>query len=280
MCNAHNHPAWCTCGFGGEGHLGQNWGGGAYGYGSTPRNTWTGHSSLDAPNAFCPVCESLVFFVRPRNGGAVWFDELGPPWPKHACMDQATNREIHAEPLHTPTDHVAMEPRPGWRRHKGRLETAAWDEWACFEAFVDGEQIALPIAPPPSISPSFVSWRPSERMYGDLQFLIVAGEAAEVFTTPICSGRAMRRARSASGRRITDADRRILGDWIGALDEVDPATASGLLAAIDDLLEVMPEGWATSEKHARQVRRTTARIAPFPLGDHDRLYKWVRLFLS
>jgi len=26
-----------------------------------------------------------VFFVR-HNGGSVWFDDLGPPWPKHACF--------------------------------------------------------------------------------------------------------------------------------------------------------------------------------------------------
>ena len=22
-----------------------------------------------------------------HNGGSVWFDELGPPWPKHGCFD-------------------------------------------------------------------------------------------------------------------------------------------------------------------------------------------------
>lgn len=34
----------------------------------------------------CPICGERVFFVR-HNGGAVWFDELGYPWPKHACFD-------------------------------------------------------------------------------------------------------------------------------------------------------------------------------------------------
>jgi hypothetical protein len=34
----------------------------------------------------CPICGAEVFFVR-HNGGSVWFDELGPPWPKHACFD-------------------------------------------------------------------------------------------------------------------------------------------------------------------------------------------------
>jgi hypothetical protein len=23
-----------------------------------------------------------------HNGGSVWFDDLGPPWPKHACFDE------------------------------------------------------------------------------------------------------------------------------------------------------------------------------------------------
>ena len=28
-----------------------------------------------------------MFFVR-HNGGSVWFDELGHPWPKHECFDE------------------------------------------------------------------------------------------------------------------------------------------------------------------------------------------------
>ena len=34
----------------------------------------------------CPICGAQVFFVR-HNGGSVWFDSLGKPWPKHACFD-------------------------------------------------------------------------------------------------------------------------------------------------------------------------------------------------
>ena len=36
---------------------------------------------------FCPKCRSLVYFVK-HNGGSVWLDELGQPWPKHPCYDQ------------------------------------------------------------------------------------------------------------------------------------------------------------------------------------------------
>ncbi|HZV33150.1 MAG TPA: hypothetical protein VFB72_01135 [Verrucomicrobiae bacterium] len=34
----------------------------------------------------CPECHAQVYFVR-HNGGSVWFDDLGWPWPKHACFD-------------------------------------------------------------------------------------------------------------------------------------------------------------------------------------------------
>ena len=35
----------------------------------------------------CPDCGDPVFFYRNECGGAVWFDSLGWPWPKHPCMD-------------------------------------------------------------------------------------------------------------------------------------------------------------------------------------------------
>ena len=35
----------------------------------------------------CPMCGDDVFFIR-HNGGSVWVDELGWPWPKHACFDK------------------------------------------------------------------------------------------------------------------------------------------------------------------------------------------------
>lgn len=37
----------------------------------------------------CPKCGDGVYFIR-HNGGSVWIDPpLGPPWPKHPCMDSA-----------------------------------------------------------------------------------------------------------------------------------------------------------------------------------------------
>ncbi len=39
------------------------------------------------PNARCPVCGTAVFFYSNHFGSKVYFDDLGPPWPKHPCTD-------------------------------------------------------------------------------------------------------------------------------------------------------------------------------------------------
>lgn len=92
MCNALNHSPGCRCGFGGEGHLGRGPGGvdegnGGFAAYANPIITAWPHRNEDftAPTT-CPRCKAEVFFVR-HNGGSVYFDELGPPWPKHGCFD-------------------------------------------------------------------------------------------------------------------------------------------------------------------------------------------------
>lgn len=42
------------------------------------------------PNARCPVCGAAVFYYQNEHGSRVFFDELGPPWPKHPCTDSRT----------------------------------------------------------------------------------------------------------------------------------------------------------------------------------------------
>jgi hypothetical protein len=93
MCNAWNHSPGCTCGFGGDGHLG--WGGGRWGRSVTcvvslpvagTHSTWRYQDDDFCAPTTCPRCGAQVFFVR-HNGGSVWFDDLGPPWPKHSCFD-------------------------------------------------------------------------------------------------------------------------------------------------------------------------------------------------
>lgn len=42
------------------------------------------------PNARCPVCHAHVFYYANSQGSRVFFDDLGPPWPKHPCTNTVT----------------------------------------------------------------------------------------------------------------------------------------------------------------------------------------------
>lgn len=101
-CNAWNHSATCECGWGGQWH-------GNYG-GRRATQSWTDEqirfrdyfhqywvlgrlrriATYVNPNATCPVCGDKVFFYQSPYGGRVFFDELGPPWPKHPCTDNSS----------------------------------------------------------------------------------------------------------------------------------------------------------------------------------------------
>jgi hypothetical protein len=83
-CNGHGHPPNCDCG----------WGGVFYdsaGIGYSPQH-WQRPESHTHPNARCQHCGQKVFFYRSPNGGSVFFDELGSPWPKHNCVGTRTQR--------------------------------------------------------------------------------------------------------------------------------------------------------------------------------------------
>lgn len=88
----NNHSDDCGCEW--CGNVGWNvdsWGGGGAGGGvpSFPVRL-PGHLEGEPePNAKCPVCGERVHFRQLDNGGRVYFDALGPPWPKHPCTDNS-----------------------------------------------------------------------------------------------------------------------------------------------------------------------------------------------
>ena len=63
-----------------------------------------------APNARCPVCQAPVFFYQNSFGSRVFFDELGPPWPKHPCTDQPYFKSRTASASFVP---IKRRPRGG-----------------------------------------------------------------------------------------------------------------------------------------------------------------------
>ncbi|MBB4263747.1 hypothetical protein [Bradyrhizobium sp. CIR3A] len=60
------------------------------------------------PNARCPECNASVYFYANEHGSRVFFDHLGPPWPKHPCTD-------------IPRDYVPRERSPQ-RRGRGAMQ--------------------------------------------------------------------------------------------------------------------------------------------------------------
>lgn len=55
--------------------------------------------SYTRPNARCPICGSIVYFYQSVDGGRVFFDDLGPPWPKHPCMDNPSLTVMRFRPV-------------------------------------------------------------------------------------------------------------------------------------------------------------------------------------
>lgn len=121
MCNAWNHAPGCTCGFGGEGHLGRS-------PGNFGLNRYSYHSRLESPTRVasswkltelghhltfetqCWWCDAWVFFHTNGNGDCVLFDELGPPWLVHECW------ELHCKEQSTAISH-----------YEGSLRTMGYD---------------------------------------------------------------------------------------------------------------------------------------------------------
>jgi len=105
LCNAWNHPVDCRCGFGGDGHLGRRGKNDIIDFLTAIRGRR--YESYVNPNARCPVCGALVFYYVSPDGGRVFFDELGPPWPKHSCTDH---------PLSSSSSSPRTANEPAWRR--------------------------------------------------------------------------------------------------------------------------------------------------------------------
>jgi hypothetical protein len=108
----NNHYPWCTCGWCSGGYRGGHGTGGSRyapvftrhfkeqrASDNSPTHwAWAAipeFRTLDSftnPNASCPKCGAPVFFYKSPYGGRVFFDSLGPPWPKHPCTDNAAER--------------------------------------------------------------------------------------------------------------------------------------------------------------------------------------------
>lgn len=122
MCNSWNHRPNCTCGWGGSGHSGRRNIGRHNNQPSPPSFYWVPpiHQSYESfvnPNAACPVCNERVFFYQAPDGGKVFFDSLGPPWPKHPCTDNSSTPKKISPPLtpsHSSSSKIYQWQKDNW----------------------------------------------------------------------------------------------------------------------------------------------------------------------
>jgi hypothetical protein len=70
---------------------------------------------ITTPNATCPVCKTRVYFYASPDGGRVYFDELGPPWQKHPCMDIAPSAGTRLSKFGSKPVQQPGWIRDGWR---------------------------------------------------------------------------------------------------------------------------------------------------------------------
>ncbi|WP_407539347.1 hypothetical protein Q0M94_14420 [Deinococcus radiomollis] len=117
MCNAWNHPAGCTCGWGGDGHLGGGggsvWHGGLLGLaeyqpGLLQQLASRHRTSISIPTR-CWYCDAQIFIYANEYGSVVLFDELGWPWPKHDCPNAPPG--LAGESARRPKTFLAKTPR-------------------------------------------------------------------------------------------------------------------------------------------------------------------------
>lgn len=123
-------------------------------------------------NARCPICSASVYFFTLENNGRVYFDEIGPPWPKHPCTDRHDSPETcsSAEGESTSRDAQARPWEAGWILLKqisvqaaelGTLRLTARIAGEGLITFVRDDAFGEVESPATFLQASFIQTRPS-----------------------------------------------------------------------------------------------------------------------
>ncbi len=81
-CNGKGHLKDCDCNFRG-GHPNSRPPNGL------PWSKATFKKYVRESARYCPECSAVIYYVRFSNGGGGFFNNLGKPWIRHACLDKS-----------------------------------------------------------------------------------------------------------------------------------------------------------------------------------------------
>lgn len=122
--------------------------------------------SFANPNSSCPVCGVRVFFYQSPYGGRVFFDALGPPWPKHPCTSTFS-------PERGGASRSVSWHQGGWHSLANvEIHKSGWtDDRYSIAGTSRGKQIQLEFAAKEIVMAEIVRYRPSGTGHFELSIL-------------------------------------------------------------------------------------------------------------
>ncbi|RUL95185.1 hypothetical protein [Verrucosispora sp. FIM060022] len=215
-----------------------------------------------SPNAHCPVCGASVYFYANEHGSRVFFDELGPPWPKHPCTDNGTAHVTAAGGRQTPSRHdfrLAQNP--------GHLRDPRWKSYAVKRVTVEGgySRIALQALNGSGIGPT---WTVSERVSlraDDLVF--VRAQQMSYFDTAVGEPVVVqddKRAAWLAGKVITERDRQHILAMLDARVAAGEVTPEEMAAVTTAVVTARNRGDVAD---AFEIKVADLKVAPPRFGD-------------
>ncbi|MEH0822748.1 MULTISPECIES: hypothetical protein [unclassified Micromonospora] len=215
-----------------------------------------------SPNARCPICGAAVYFYANERGSRVFFDDLGPPWPKHPCTDNPMRQVTTVSGRRAP--HVrdfSVGQRPG------DLRDRRWKTHVVDGVTIEGGQSRITLEPlgESERKPTWTVSRPLPLRAGDLVF--VRARQMSYFDTGTCEPVVVEdagRPPAIAQRLITERDRQHV------LATLIPRVAAGELRT-GELADVKVAVQAARTRgelaDALKIRVEDLKIAPPRPGD-------------
>ncbi|MEV4536233.1 DUF1707 domain-containing protein [Asanoa sp. NPDC049518] len=215
-----------------------------------------------SPNARCPVCGASVYFYSSGHGSRVFFDEIGPPWPKHPCTDDPTRRVTLAGGRQAPSLREFNATRSA-----STVRDRRWKLYAITGITIEDGQsrIALQRIDASTPGPDWAASEPLPSRVGDVVF--VRAYQMSYFDIDACEPAVVedaRRAAQIARKLVTDRDK---DHVMGMINERVAAGEMTLDETTDVVLAVLAARTRGEVAAALEIGVTDLKVAPARFGD-------------